>query len=383
MCFFGIRLTDEKKTMTDTALRPKSLRASWVQINSADDVHSEDAKHNPADFRVTMPNSLGSTNIWRVVPHTIAVPNAFPTMYAPLNNRMRLWQRKIIRTQVDGAHWNVSLDPNWTSTDIVFREGRYRNWDIFKAETNGKFPAGRWDYFADDTTACCVIRGVPYSEPSHLDTQYWGTFASELQPNGPEFFPCVAYLEELEGSHLFDVFGFGRRRFDHSTGSSLLDSVSRIFDPENPRTVDCIAGSNLEEAKDRIIPLFDIQEQNYLNWTINPIFLDNRLFNPVNLDIPMWVNVIVEELGDTSTIDTGTGNMSSVVATVCLDRLDVWDGLHYAVRVAQDCDVEAIQFRTPRIIRNFTVKLRDERGRQLTLPRNFPVILRLQLLHEE
>lgn len=369
--------------MTDTALRPKSLRASWVQINSADDVHSEDAQHNPANFRVSMPNSLGSTNIWRVVPHTIAVPNAFPTMYAPLNNRMRLWERKIIRTQIDGAHWNVSLDPNWTATDIVLREGRYRNWDVFKTNTNNMFPTARWEYFADDTTFCCVIRGRPYEYPYELDPQYWGTFASELQPNGPEFFPCVAYLEELEGSHIFDVFGFGRRRFDHTTGSSLLDSVSKAFDPENPRTVDCIAGSNLEEAKDRIIPLFDIQEQNYLNWTINPIFLDSRLFNPVNLDIPMWVNVIVEELGDTSTIDTSTGNMSSVVATVCLDRLDVWDGLHYAVRVAQDCDVEAIQFRTPRIIRNFTVKLRDERGRQLTLPRNFPVILRLQLLHEE
>jgi hypothetical protein len=369
--------------MTDTALRPKSLRSSWVQINSADDVHSEDAKHNPADFRVSMPNSLGSTNIWRVVPHTIAVPNAFPTMYAPLNNRMRLWERKIIRTQIDGAHWNVSLDPNWTSTDIVFVQGRYTNIDVFKDLTDNMLPSGRWESFIDLLT-CFVIRGVPYPQPSHLDTQYWGTFASELEPNGPVFFPCIAYLEELEGSHLFDVFGFGRRRFDHSTGSSLLDSVSRIFDPENPRTVDCIAGSNLEEAKDRIIPLFDIQEQNYLNWTINPIFLDNRVFNPVNLDIPMWINVVVEELGDTSTIDTGTGNMSSVVATVCLDRLDsVWDGFHYAVRVAHDCDVEAIQFRTPRIIRNFTVKLRDERGRQLTLPRNFPVILRLQLLHEE
>lgn len=370
--------------MTDTALRPKSLRSSWVQINSGDDVHSEDAKHNPADFRVSMPNSLGSTNIWRVVPHTIAIPNAFPTFSAPLNNRMRLWERKIIRTQIDGAHWNVSLDPNWTSTDIVFLEGRYTNLDVFKAYTNNMLPAGRWENFIDLLT-CFVIRAVPYSEPSHLDTQYWGTFASELQPDGPEFFPCVAYLEELEGSHIFDVFGFGRRRFDHSTGSSLLDSVSKAFDPENPRTVDCIAGSNLEQAKDRIIPLFDIQEQNYLNWTINPIFLDNRVFNPVNLDIPMWVNVIVEELGDTSTIDTGTGNMSSVVATVCLAAIGVlpWDGLHYAVRVAQDCDVEAIQFRTPRIIRNFTVKLRDERGRQLTLPRNFPVILRLQLLHEE
>lgn len=368
--------------MADTALRPSRLRSSWVQINSDDDVHSEDAKHNPADFRVSMPNSLGSTNIWRVVPHTIAIPNAFPTFYAPLNNRMRLWERKIIRTQVDGAHWNVSLDPNWTSTDIVFVQGRYTNLDVFKALTNNMLPTGRWQSFIDLLT-CFVIRGVPYSEPSHLDTQYWGTFASELQPNGPEFFPCVAYLEELEGSHIFDVFGFGRRRFDHSTGSSLLDSVSKAFDPENPRTVDCIAGSNLEQAKDRIIPLFDIQEQNYLNWTINPIFLDNRVFNPVNLDIPMWINVIIEELGDSSTIDTSTGNTSSVVATVCLDRPDVWDGLHYVVRVVHDCDAEAIQFRSARIIRTFTVKLKDAKGNQLVLPRNFPVIMRLQLLHEE
>lgn len=368
--------------MTDSGLRPSRLRSSWVQINSDDDVHSEDAKHNPCDFRVNTPNTLGSTNVWRVVPHTIAIPNAFDT-FAPPYNRLRIWERKIIRTLREDGWW-MTLDPDWTVTDIVFPRGRCPTLDAFSSLTNNLFPSGRWDTYTDFAKRVFVIRARPYSSPSHLAPGEWGV-PHASSPPGPEFYPGVAFLEEPEDSHIFDIFGFGRRRFDHSSGARLTDLLPRTFDENNPSTASCILGSNLESAKGRIIPLFDTT-QNPQDWFTYPIYLNHEYFNPLNLTNPVWVNVVIEELGDNTTIDTNTGGTANVIAAVCLPLhggLEDDYGPTYTVRIASDCEVEAIQFRAARIIRTFTVKLKDPKGRQLSLPRNFPVIMRLQLLHEE
>ena len=354
--------------MAQFGLRPSGIRSRFLQINSSHDVHVESLLHNPADFEVSMPNSAGCVNVWRVVPQTVSIPRAFPNIYAP-SNKLILYRRRIVITDLGLNMWTVLPSPSWEAIPIEVPRGRYtgqRLVDFFNSHS--AFGGFTWAW--DTTEEKVTVMG-----PSGLEMPSY-MFGNKDQPENPptspyEFMP-QCYLAEGEGSHIFDVLGFTVNKF--VAGGNRF--ISSTFDPYNLNTADCITGSAMENAVS-IVPLFDTSVHSYDAWC-EPILVDGA--NPANLVGPVCVNVMIKELGDGSTIDTESGKPLDVVAVVPVSSVLPFN---YATYTAQDCDAEAIQFRQTRTVRSFNVQLQDQDGTVLWLPRNWPVFLRLQILQSD
>lgn len=353
--------------MADIGLRSLGIRSRFLQINSSNDIHVDSKLHNPADFEVSMPNSIGSHDIVRVVPHTVSVPRVFFNVYEP-SNRFILWRRKTKVIDLGSNYWNVTAEAQWTPTLITVPPGIYTitslantlnlmdeltNWVTFNVDTVG-----------DSNTKVLRVYGTYFTY-----TQWGYVDQPEIPPSPPLYVPQM-FLTEATGSHFFDVLGLGGAQFV-ANGPNWL---SFSFDEKDVRTADCIRGTPIEQAS-IVVPLFRTDAHDMELYTLASYEVLN--LNPYNLEGPVWVNVVVEELGDNSTVDTESGKPSSVVA--CIPVCDVPIG-KYATRVVRDCDAESIQYSMERSIRSFRVRCEDPDGNTLHLPRNWPVLLRLQIL---
>lgn len=366
MCY----LVRVETTKMENQLRPRTLRSTYLNINSANDIHAEAKEHNPANFEVSMPNSLGSTNVWRVVPHTISIPNVFPNVYAPFNE-MTLWQRKGEVVDLGGNTWLVRGSLEWQKTTITIPEGFYTADSLVATLASG--PLGE-NYVVQiveagpgipDRYIQIVAKSIPF-------TQMGLIVFPENPPTAPAF--CnVGFLSEPVGSRLFDILGLGSLQLTESDKAAL----SPQYKDTMPNTMDSIAGSPFERLVS-VVPLFDIHTHDYTAWFVYPVA--RIATNPINLSKPALVEVVIDQLGDNTTTDGETGLSSSVIARIPMDETERGK---YATRLVHDCDAEAIQFRVPRTIRSFKVSLRDMKGVTLTLPRNWPTFMRFQFLTEE
>lgn len=350
--------------MGDTGVRTLSYRSRFLQISSIHDIHADSKLHNPADFEVSMPNSVVSNDIIRIVPHTVSVPRMFPTVYAP-SNRFTIWRRKTKVIQTGLNQWFITGEPEWIPFHYTVRPARY-TLQTLSDEINAMTGA-HMNLVPNVDTGKLEIYG-------QLNVwQYWGRLDyPETPPEPPTYMPYM-FVTEPDDSHFFDVLGLGLAQFVPTSTSWL----SYIFDPANPSSGDSIRGSPIEQAR-LIIPFFDTANHDigntyFTTWQIPEL-------NPPNLEGPLWVNVIVDELGDNTTIDTETGKPISIVA--CIPLCDAKQGSYYT-RTVRDCDAEAIQFNTERSVRSFRVRCEDVDGTKLTLPRNWPVLLRLQILQTQ
>ena len=198
----------------------------------------------------------------------------------------------------------------------------------------------------------------------------WGYLNQPETPPAPPMYVPQMFLTEATGSHFFDVLGLGGAQFV-ANGPHWL---SFSFDEKDVTTADSIRGTPIEQSS-IVVPLFRTDVHDMGSFFLYQYEVPN--LNPYNLEGPIWVNVVVEELGDNSTVDTESGKPSSVVA--CIPVCDVPIG-KYATRVVRDCDAEGIQYSMERSIRSFRVRCEDHDGNTLHLPRNWPVLLRLQIL---
>jgi len=324
------------------------------------DIHVDSKSHNPADFEVSMPNSLESHNVVRIVPHTVSIPRMFPNVYDP-SNRFTIWRRKTKLIDMGDNYWFVTGQREWTPIEIKIPPGHYSLSEL--CSTINTLTTTHLFFQVDDL-------GVLQITGPYTTWDQWGQINQpDTHPDPPLYMPQT-FITEPEGSHFFDVLGLGGAQFV-STSANWL---SYVFDEQAPSTADAIQGSPIEKAR-LIVPAFSTSAHEmgpylYTAFPVGPL-------NPPNLQGPLWVNVVIEELGDQSTIDTETGKPISVVS--CVAVCDVPYG-QYATRTIRDCDAEAIQYSVERSFRSFRVRCEDQNGDSLTLPRNWPVLLRLQIL---
>jgi len=349
--------------MTDiTGIRGPGWVSRFLQIVSSHDIHAHAVDHNPADFTVSMPNSMGSDKIRRVVASTVSIPRRFYNIYEP-NNKFILWRRPIAVAEIGPNIWRIAGDYDWIPLEITIPPGVYTPTKLITTLT--MLPGNDWiGYGYDSETGKFTINGPYYTWP-FFDVLN----EPESPPAPPEFIP-QCYVTEAKGSHLFDILGLVSARMRND--DTMYASPTYQF--EDFLTGDNIANTSMDGYPNPV-PLFNASAHNlsaylYQSWIVPNV-------NPLNLEGPVWVNVVIKELGDNSTIDTETGKPLDVVATVPMTETPYNT---YVTRRANDADVEGIQFKDERSVRAFKVQLQDLDGNVLVLPRNWPVFIRLQLL---
>lgn len=351
--------------MTDSGMRTNALKSRFLQIHSSHDIHADTKDHNPANFEISMPNSTVSNNVVRIVPHTVSIPRVFYNVYAP-SNKLTVWRRKSKVTSIGDNDWFVSGEPDWVKFDVTIPPGIYTPASFVGALQNTPFADAGLGIDYNSTSKTFYITAFPYTYAQ------WGrVFEPETPPSPPEFMPQM-YITEPEGSHFFDVLGIGAAQFV-TRGDHWL---SYVFDPMRPETGDSIRGTEIESAK-IIVPVFKTDVHTMAGLLYEEYGIPN--VNPVNLEGPVSVSVVIDGLGDNASVDAETGKPSDIITQVPM----MGNYYTYSTRQVQDCDAEAIQYASERTLRGFRVRLQDADGATLTLPRNWPVHIRLQILQTQ
>lgn len=345
------------------ALKPHGIRTSYLNISSEMDPLWESSNHNPANFNIQMPNSLRTNKIWKIVPNIVTVPRMFPNIPAP-DNVLIWYQRQVVEIPTATPDYYLrTVSPNWTATRTITFEEDIWNIDRVLAKINAQTgPDEVWSF--DPVTLALVITVTPSSPPI-----VFGEFYDPGHVDPPLSYMGMAYLAEGAGGHLFTILGLEKQA---SLGTAL--PLSPAFIPASPPTFDNIINSNIDGRN--LYPLFDRTLHSYDLWATTQFI--SPLNNQPNLAGPTTVHVIVSDLGDSSAVDAKTGTLQDIVSTLNLG--DVSFGT-YKSREVNDVDGECVEYQQARNISQFNVRLIDTRGRNLRLPRNFPVCMKLQLTH--
>ena len=352
--------------MQQMFLLPHGVRKTYLNIDSTMDTQWETATHNPANFELKLPNAIRTNKIWKITPHTLIVPRMFPNIYAP-DNQLVWYQRQVTETPYGTVpnQYLRSVSPTWTPTlALTLPPGMY-NTDTIVAAINAVTGANEvWAF--DSTSNCFIVTKTPTGSPVAF-----GLFINPSWVPPPVTYANMTYVVEVSGSHLFDPLGLEK---EASALSALFLSPS--LNPQDPNTFDNIEGSNLNGMN--CFPLFDRTLHSYASWASTPY--TSAPSNQPNLAGPVAVHCIVTDLGDSSTVDAQTGTVQDIVTTINLGDVDFGT---FKERIVHDVDGASVEFQQARNISNFRVQLLDSRNRQLMLPRNFPVFLRLQLIHSQ
>jgi len=342
-------------------LHPRGVDTFFLNISSKDDLHWHDSTHNPADFTLALPNSDKTNGVLRILPHTTVIPRMFPNVYAP-DNAMVWYQRQVLELPTASPTiWFRTVDEKWTATKTLIIPDRIANIDQLLVLINTVAgPAEVWTF--DSSLNTFVVTVTPPGPPI-----VFGDFVDGAHVTPPVTYANMAYIAEPTNTHLFDVLGLERVA---STTAHMPLSV--IFDASNPNTFDNLVNSNL--ANRNTFPLFDRVAHSYSTWA-SAVYVSPQN-NAPNLAGPVVVHVHVTDLGDSCTVDAATGFTSDIITT--MNMADVAFGT-YKERIANEAEAEAIQYAQARNLSNFRVRLTDSQNRQLTLPRNFPFFLRLQM----
>lgn len=348
----------------ERVLRPHGIRTSFMDISSYMDLLWESSSHNPADFALALPNSTRTNRLLKIVPHTTVVPRMFPNVYAP-DNVMIWYQRQVVELPTASPTvWFRTVEEKWTPTKMLVIPPDIYNVERLLVLINAVAgPAEVWTY--DATLNTFVVTVTPAGPPV-----VFGDFAvvpPHITP--PVSYANMTYIVEPVGTHLFDTLGLER------VASELTSlPLSPSLDQSDPATFDNLVGSNIGNRN--AFPLFDRSLHNYTSWA-TLVYTSPRNNNP-NLAGPVIVHMTITDLGDSSTVDAGSGLTKDVITTINLGDIPFGS---FKERLANDSEVEAIEFAQARNVSNFRVRITDSRNRQLTLPRNFPVFLKLQMVH--
>lgn len=349
--------------MAQPFLLQQGVRATFLNIDSKMDVAWENASHNPADFTLVLPNSVRTNRIWKIAPHTTVIPRMFPNIYAP-DNVISWYQRQVVELPTaDPNTWFRTVSPDWTAVKtLVVPDDLYGMTRLLAFINAFVAPDEVWTF--DTTLDCIVVTKTPAGAPIT-----WGNFASPGHVPPPVSYANMTYIVESKNTHLFDTLGFEKTA---STLSNL--PLSPILILSDPNTFDNLTGSNL--GMTNAFPLFDRSAHSYATWAATPYVTTRG--NPSNLAGPTVINVNISDMGDSSTVDAETGILQDIITTVNLG--DVPFGT-FKERVVHDAAAEAIQYQQARNVSSFRVRLTDSKNRGLSLPRNFPVFIKLQMLH--
>jgi len=299
----------------------------------------------------------------------------FPTV-TQYNQTLYWYQRAIIDVPITGQPntYLRTVDPNWTVTARVILTKGIMNMDEILTQINAiRNPVETWTVETDSIKTVNIATQTP-TDPGIT----WGVFVQNphVPPTGylpfawlsSVFVPPQTQTSDVPWGS-FDLLGLS---YPPSVKNpQLLQAPLNLSDPN---TFGSTMGSNLDFIGPKI-PLFDFQSFNYHEWVTTPY--NTPQMNPPNLSGPDLVNVVLSDLGDASTISASSGTSYDVLTTVSMTGVAFGDS---ATKEVKDKEAEAIAFRHPRNITGFRVQLMDEKFQQLSLPRNYPVAMRLQLV---
>ncbi len=349
--------------MLNGILKPHGIRTTYFNIFSGMDIQWETAAHNPANFQIVLPNSVRTNRVWKISANQVVVPRMFPTIYAP-DNVLVWYQRQVVEIPTGAPDTYLrTVEQKWTETKrLVFPDGLWNQATILNHINAFTGPNEVWS--VDALTQSFVFTVTPTDPPI-----VWGEFVDPGHVPPPVSYANITYLAEPQGTHIFDPLGLEK------VASALASlPLSPILDFKDPNTFDNLRGSNLDGRN--AYPQFDRLAHDYPTWSATPFSSPTN--NTPNLGGPIVVQVAITDIGDSSTVDAQTGLSLDVVTSINMGDVDFGS---FKSREINDIDGEAIEFQQARNISNFRVSLLDARNRQLTLPRNFPVFIKLQLVH--
>lgn len=342
-------------------LLPQGIRTTYLNVDSTMDIQWETAAHNPANFQIILPNTVRTHRVWKISPNMVSIPRMFPTIYAP-DNVLVWYQRRMIEIPTGPPNTYLrTVEEKWTEVKrLVFPDGLWNQATILNHINTFTGPNEVWS--VDPTSQSFVFTVTPTDPPI-----VWGVFVGVPTPGVT--YANMTYVSEPLGTHILDPLGLEKN-------ASLSDSLplSPTLDPTDPNTFDNIKGTNLDSRN--VYPQFDRALHDYTSWATLPY--NSPTNNVPNLAGPTTVHVAITDIGDSSTIDAKSGTNMDIITSINLG--DVGFGTIKS-REINDVEGEGIQFQQARNVANFRVMLMDSRNRQLTLPRNFPVFVRLQMTH--
>lgn len=353
--------------MYNGTLRPQGIRSTFVNLSSEMDLQWESAQHNPANVEIALPNASRTKKVWKLTPHTTVIPRMFPNIYAP-DNVLTWYQRQVLELPTaDPTIWLRTVDEKWTETRRLVFPPRIWNVDAILVFINAALVGTGQVWTFDPVTLSFVVTVTP-SAPAIV----FGFFVDGAHVPPAVTYANMTYIVEPffpTETHLFNVLGFERVA---STLTSLPLSLS--FNPLDPNTFDNLFRSNLSDRN--AFPLFDRTSRSYAVWAV-AVYVSPQNNQP-NLAGPTVVHVAITDLGDSSTVDAGSGLLLDIITT--LNLADVDFGM-FKERIVNDQDAEAIEYQQARDVSKFRITVLDSKNRQLALPRNFPVFLKVQLIH--
>ena len=293
----------------------------------------------------------------------LTVPRMFPTIYAP-DNVMVWYRRKVIEVPTGAPDTYLrTVEQKWTEVKrLTFPDGMWNQDTVLNHINAFTGPNEVWSF--DALSQSFVFTVTPTDPPI-----VWGEFVDPGHVTPPVSYANMTYIGEPSGTHLFDPLGLEKNAFSLS-GLPL----SPALNPYDPNTFDNIKGTNLDSRN--VYPQFDRTLHSYAAWAANPF--NSPTNNSPNLAGPVIVHLAMTDLGDSSTIDALSGTATDIITSINLGDTDFGA---FKSREIRDMEGEGVEYQQARNIANFQVRLLDARNRQLTLPRNFPVFIKLQLVH--
>lgn len=341
---------------------PADAATSYLSISSKDDPLAWEASFNPANFEIVVPNSIRVQNVMRICPNYVSVPRMFPTI-TKYNNALYWYQRQVLELPVAGQpdYYLRTVANNWTLTNSIVLPTAQLNLSEILTRINAVTGANEiWTY--DATQMSIVITKTPTAAPIAF-----GVFFDPAHVTPAVSYANMTFVTDLN-LDTFDTLGLQKSA---NYASNQLDKVG--FNANDPNTFSATVGSNLEPFT--TLPLFQTSVT-YQDWA-SDVYV-TPLFNPPNIAGPTTVHVVLQDLGDGTTVSAATGTNYDVLCTMSLANVPFGQS---GVKEVRDGASEGIGYRAPRNITSFKVKILDENFRELSLPRNFPVAIRVQLVY--
>lgn len=357
--------------------------ASYLSFSSDDDPESSQPAFNPANFNIYVPNSIKCQDVVRICNYNTTVPRMFPTV-TPNNNTLIYYRRQIIEIQTDVPNvWFRTVSNDWLVWFLITLPLGIQNVAEMLAYINLHHPVvgdgETWTSLPDATKTIQI--NIHPVDPLIA----WGLFSpgpgyiSPIMPPNPPIFLPISWLssarvapgeqKSVSSWGAFDLLGLTQPPLDpRFTPTGSLNT-------NNPSTFGTVVGTNLEKIGPKL-PLFIVDNLFGYSQFWNPY--QTPVMNPPNVSGPDVVHVALSDLGDGSTTYAFDGSSYDVLTTVSLSGVNFGDN---ATKEVKDGEFEAIALRQPRNITGFRVTLYDSQFRVLTLPRNYPVNMRLQMVY--
>jgi hypothetical protein len=346
---------------------PTHSQASYLSFSSKDDPNTAQPDFNPAAFSVVVPNSIKLQDVVRICHRSVSIPRMFQTI-SKYNNVLQWWQRQMIEIPVPDAPqpntWLRTVSQTWTLIkQLVIPPGIY-NRDQILALINDPGPAGPNELWAwSDPKLSLEITETP-TQPAIQ----FGYFIDPAHVPPPLIYANMTLLTDGD-SESFDTLGL------ESRASFISQKYAyQAFNPLDPLTFATIQGSNLQGKS--VLPLFNLEAFNYMTWATS-VYTTPQL-SPPNFSGPNTVHVVLQDLGDGSTVYGFSGTLYDELTAVNLTNTFWGDA---AIKEVKDGQFEAIGLKQPRNITGLRVQILDEQYRTIVLPRNYVVSIVLALVH--